>query len=670
MSNLGPMGWAPRPDEVEKVMNSLPHPVFEAIGASIKGSGKGKVTLLYDFIRQANGGRFPNRKQTVGDCVSQGAAYAVDAVKAVDIVVNGDFELWVAETATEDIYGGSRVQIGNGRIGRGDGSIGAWAARYVSEYGAVPRGKYGNVDLTTYSGQKAQRWGMPSVGVPATLIKKAKQHPIETVSQISTYAECRDLVANGYGVTIASNQGFSNRRDSEGFARPEGSWAHQMCATKETVIKGFENKEIQQVSTGDLVYDQNGDLQKVTEVFVREYSGDIIKLNISGRGFLELTPNHPVLVFSKVDSPIEVFNTVDIPLYANKDYKSTNKNPSYDLKKRVCKWVNAEDVSVDDWVMCPRPSVNNKSSTEKWVESKRCRRQPRPIIMNDKFSWFLGLYAADGGVSKGHKITITCNKKDAALIDSCTKFINEELGLNATIKSYKNAIRVICYSSVVANTFYEWFNTGKNKRIPRFVIDSCDHESFIKGFVDGDGSIINDGEAIKIVNCNKFMIEDLHTMLLSLQHSPYINKLSYKDKTYGNENWSDKYEICWSLNIKKETNWWSESNFICRIKNVETKTLTDKVYNLEVENTHTYIANGIVVHNCILAVDDAHRRPGVLVQNSWGTWNAGPKRHNQPDGSFWVDADDIERLILSQGDSWAFSGYAGFKPQQLNTRII
>ena len=94
------------------------------------------------------------------------------------------------------------------------------------------------------------------------------------------------------------------------------------------------------------------------------------------------------------------------------------------------------------------------------------------------------------------------------------------------------------------------------------------------------------------------------------------------------------------------------------------------MYNLEVENTHTYIANGIVVHNCILAVDDAHRRPGVLVQNSWGTWNAGPKRHNQPDGSFWVDADDIERLILSQGDSWAFSGYAGFKPQQLNTRII
>ena len=167
-------------------------------------------------------------RYAVHNCVSQGAAYAVDAVKAVDIVVNKDFELWVAETATEDIYAGSRVQIGRGQIGRDDGSIGAWAARYVNEYGAVARGKYGNVDLRTYDGQKAKRWGMPSVGVPESLIPKARMHSIETVSQVNTYEECRDLIANGYAVTIASNQGFSNRRDSEGFARPEGSWAHQM----------------------------------------------------------------------------------------------------------------------------------------------------------------------------------------------------------------------------------------------------------------------------------------------------------------------------------------------------------------------------------------------------------------------------------------------------------
>ena len=185
------------------------------------------LKILYEFIKQASNGNFPKRKQTIGDCVAHGAAYAVDAVKSVDIVLKKEFEEWVDETATEDIYAGSRVQIGGGRI-RGDGSIGAWAARYVNEYGALPRGKYGNVDLTTYSGSKARSWGKGSAGVPKSLIPTAKKHPIQTVSKVTTYEEVRDLIANGYAVTIASMQGFSSKRDSEGFAKPQGSWAHQM----------------------------------------------------------------------------------------------------------------------------------------------------------------------------------------------------------------------------------------------------------------------------------------------------------------------------------------------------------------------------------------------------------------------------------------------------------
>ena len=220
-------GWIDDPAAVEAVMNDLPFPVFSDIWTPIKDSGKGKRVLLYDFIRKASNGQYPKRKQTIGDCVAHGAAYAVDAVKSVDIILKNEFEEWVEETATEDIYAGSRVQIGGGRI-RGDGSIGAWAARYVNEYGALPRGKYGNVDLTTYSGSKARSWGRGGAGVPKSLIPTAKKHPIQTVSQVTTYEEVRDLIANGYAVTIASMQGFSSKRDSEGFAKPQGSWAHQM----------------------------------------------------------------------------------------------------------------------------------------------------------------------------------------------------------------------------------------------------------------------------------------------------------------------------------------------------------------------------------------------------------------------------------------------------------
>lgn len=227
MSDEMIFGWVDDPEAVESVMKELPFPIFGDVWEPIKDTGKGKTVLLYKVIETV-AKTFPMRKQTIGDCVSQGAAYAVDAIKAVDIYLHKQFEEWVGETATEDIYAGSRVQIGGGRIGGGDGSVGAWAADYITKFGALARQKYGNVDLSVYDGNKARQWGMPNRGVPQELIPIAKEHPVQIVSRVDTYEQVRDLLANGYAITIASMQGFSNRRDAEGFAKPEGQWAHQM----------------------------------------------------------------------------------------------------------------------------------------------------------------------------------------------------------------------------------------------------------------------------------------------------------------------------------------------------------------------------------------------------------------------------------------------------------
>ncbi len=59
------------------------------------------------------------------------------------------------------------------------------------------------------------------------------------------------------------------------------------------------------------------------------------------------------------------------------------------------------------------------------------------------------------------------------------------------------------------------------------------------------------------------------------------------------------------------------------------------------------------------AKDD--RRPGGLVQNSWGSrWITNPVPiSRQPAGSFWADADVIDKA-MRQGDSIALSGYVGY----------
>jgi hypothetical protein len=66
------------------------------------------------------------------------------------------------------------------------------------------------------------------------------------------------------------------------------------------------------------------------------------------------------------------------------------------------------------------------------------------------------------------------------------------------------------------------------------------------------------------------------------------------------------------------------------------------------------------MHCMLLAgIDDSYSRPGGLIINSWGDFIQGPKRHDQPNGSFWADASVIDRMC-KQGDTIALSCYAGY----------
>lgn len=68
-----------------------------------------------------------------------------------------------------------------------------------------------------------------------------------------------------------------------------------------------------------------------------------------------------------------------------------------------------------------------------------------------------------------------------------------------------------------------------------------------------------------------------------------------------------------------------------------------------------------------IAVDDTHeiyKETLFLIQNSWGAWNGGPKRHDQPDGSFWIREKDAAQMLGENG-SWVFSDVDGFPPRKV-----
>lgn len=213
--------------EHQRIMQDMP--LMSAAGRPIAGTGAGKIVLLHQCLTQIRGS-YPIYSQTIGDCVSHGWSKGIMATLSSDIVVRGESEEWPGhDIASEWIYGTSRVLVGRGRLGNSDGSIGSWAARAVLEHGTLLRKKYGQFDLTRYSGRVAKDWGYR--GLPVRELEPiADEHPISrNAALVTSYEQARDAIANGYAVPVCSNQGFSDNRDSQGFARPQGSWAHCMC---------------------------------------------------------------------------------------------------------------------------------------------------------------------------------------------------------------------------------------------------------------------------------------------------------------------------------------------------------------------------------------------------------------------------------------------------------
>jgi hypothetical protein len=218
-------GWVRDADAVAAVKAALPCPEFrgtEAFQAVYDGP---EDVFLWDACRKVTGDLLPARDQgQVGCCVAFGTASAIEHLLCVQIASGAAQEYH--DLAQEVIYGGSRVEIGGGKI-RGDGSVGAWAAKFVQQYGVVPRGVDGSFDLTRYDEQRCREFG--ASGVPAELEALARKYPVKTITNVRSWDECKAAIRNGYPVAVCSDQGFTMQRDADGFCQPRGVWQHCMA---------------------------------------------------------------------------------------------------------------------------------------------------------------------------------------------------------------------------------------------------------------------------------------------------------------------------------------------------------------------------------------------------------------------------------------------------------
>lgn len=198
-------------------------PSFASAAGRILGSGQGKVALLYKYVLKFDEDAYIDAQKT-GDCVSHGTRNAIDATRAIEILIKGEAEGFYTKSATEGIYG-SRGHSGQGMSCSG-------AANWVTtEGGLLLRQNYPEIgiDLSDYKTSYKLGMGWGRSGVPREVTAEAAKHRVRTASRIRTIEEARDALANGYGIAACSGLGFESTRDSEGIARRRGSWAHCMA---------------------------------------------------------------------------------------------------------------------------------------------------------------------------------------------------------------------------------------------------------------------------------------------------------------------------------------------------------------------------------------------------------------------------------------------------------
>lgn len=221
-------GWSP-PDANERLATLM---ALEIAKFSDTEAGHQAIVADTDYPvwRLATKGRgrpIPDRDQgQIGSCVSFGFSTAPEYTMAAQAAI-GKQRQELPDLANEPVYGGSRVNVNGGRSPGGEGSTGAWAAKWLETVGGVlPRAKYPSVDLTTYSVSLCRSWG--DRGVPADIVPLCLKHGAKC-TLVQSSQEAKVALSQGYAIAVCSNIGFqSMTRNADGFISPSGSWPHCM----------------------------------------------------------------------------------------------------------------------------------------------------------------------------------------------------------------------------------------------------------------------------------------------------------------------------------------------------------------------------------------------------------------------------------------------------------
>ena len=298
----------------------------------------------------------------------------------------------------------------------------------------------------------------------------------------------------------------------------------------------------------------------------------------------------------------EIVCTGEHPFYTREMYRYGHKR---ERRFREPQWTAAKDLSRNTYLGY---AINTKSELPQWAGSidnrwghHRQVNKLQPLLSKQEFWYIMGRYVGDGWKKigqTGNGIIICCSNRNE---DSLISAFNE-LGWKAYKSTERTVYKYTVYSNELCSFVDRYGYLAHGKRIDSETMNLPIEmlKSFIDGVMDSDGCFTNN--EYKISSVSRELVYGLQQCIAKVYHrSVRMYKCRRPNKTIieGREvNQRDTYTIVWHEHRKQDKAFYEDGYIWFPFQKIEKLDESNLVYNIQVADSHSYTANGAIVHNC------------------------------------------------------------------------
>lgn len=334
------------------------------------------------------------------------------------------------------------------------------------------------------------------------------------------------------------------------------------------IITGSGVQSIECIEVGDMVVTHNNKLKPVTKTFVREYSGDVIKIRVKGTSNpLTFTPDHPIYSV----------------LATCRCCGSTGRYLENNLVGVT--FNNADSIVKGDLVALSfNSTVGNKT-------------------VSPDFARFLGYWFGDG-YSREYATSVCFNSKQNEWVKDCAAIISSEFGLDPKYEYRDNAV-IVGFNSKEKSKLFISFGKSLSRTIPSYIMESDikTQRQFLIGIYRAEGSCTS--REIEWSVRNELLAKQVKQLLFRIGIVPRLSARKNGDyRIVFSKRKAPEFvnEVFGGGLVKHSTrNDFPTINGIlfAPVLSVERCQFSGKVYNIEVADDNSYSVENVSVHNCL-----------------------------------------------------------------------